>query len=179
MMVEVLSSVEALDPEALPLPDPKSVAHSGSPTSRFPVEWRPIPGTMYEASCLGMVRNAKSKRILTPSADRDGYLCVTLQQDGRQRFAYVHRLVLLAFAGPPPSPQHQGSHRDGSRQHNAAWNLRWATPKQNCADRTLHKTVRALHANHATASRRSRIRMPVRSYPGFGDARRHAAYSHR
>jgi hypothetical protein len=51
-------------------------------------------------------------------------------------------LVLLAFKGHPPTPQHQAAHADGCRQHNDIWNLRWATPQENAADRRRHNVIR-------------------------------------
>ncbi len=124
---------------------------STAPVSRFRVAWMPIPESAYEANTLGMIRNARTKRPLTPFSDRDGYLLVQILQAGRQGLHYVHRLVLLAFAGGPPTPRHQAAHADGCRQHNAVWNLRWATPRENAADRRRHRAIRK-----ATVSARRR-----------------------
>jgi hypothetical protein len=41
--------------------------------------------------------------------------------------AQVHRLVLLAFVGEPPSPKHDGYHVDGDVSNNRLENLRWGT----------------------------------------------------
>lgn len=50
--------------------------------------------------------------------------------------------MLEAFVGPPPSPIHQAAHNDGNPHNDILSNLRWATPKENCADRVLHGTLR-------------------------------------
>jgi hypothetical protein len=52
----------------------------------------------------------------------------------------VHHLVLEAFVGPRPAG-HEAAHGDGDKTNNALANLRWATPKENAADRYRHGTV--------------------------------------
>jgi hypothetical protein len=53
----------------------------------------------------------------------------------------VHQLVLEAFVGPKPSPKHQGAHWDGDLENNFVSNLRWATAKENIADKVRHGRV--------------------------------------
>jgi hypothetical protein len=113
-----------------------------APVSRFPVLWAQIPDSNYEASNIGMIRHVRTKRVLVPWPDRDGYLIVNIRLQGRLRGHFVHRLVLLAFTGEPPTARHQAAHGDGCRQHNALWNLRWATPKENAADKRRHTAMR-------------------------------------
>lgn len=71
-----------------------------------------------------------------------GYLHCSL--NGGKGDLSVHRAVAIAFLGAPPTEGHQVAHKDGNRQNNAASNLRWATPRENCADRLIHgaKTVK-------------------------------------
>jgi len=52
----------------------------------------------------------------------------------------VHRLVLLAFKGPPPRSGMEGAHNNGVPGDNRLENLRWDTPKGNAADRVIHGT---------------------------------------
>lgn len=59
----------------------------------------------------------------------------------------VHSLVCTAFHGPRPSPKHQVAHKDGDKTNNAAVNLRWATAKENIADKILHGTMAHSEAN--------------------------------
>lgn len=49
----------------------------------------------------------------------------------------VHRLVLLAFCGPPTLGS-DVRHLDGSRNNNRVDNLAWGTPLQNSADCIAH-----------------------------------------
>jgi hypothetical protein len=75
--------------------------------------------------------------VLKPGRTARGYLVVAL---GHRGTIYVHHLVLLAFVGPRPAGR-QAAHGDGHRTNNLLSNLRWATPKENTADRYRHGTV--------------------------------------
>jgi hypothetical protein len=116
--------------------------------------WRPIPGhSGYEVSDLGRVRSIDRAvikmtrgrpvphrlkgRVLKPGTTGRGYLMVVLGHGGA---TYVHHLVLQAFVGPRPDG-HEAAHGDGNRTNNRLVNLRWATPKENAADRYRHGTV--------------------------------------
>lgn len=56
---------------------------------------------------------------------------------GKQLLIPVHRLILEAFCGPCPKGYH-GCHWDGNGLNNSLPNIRWDTPKSNCADRARH-----------------------------------------
>lgn len=84
-----------------------------------------------------------SGKILRGRPDRDGYLYVAVQRDGRPRKqdrTAVHTLVCLAFHGPKPTTAHQVAHRNGVPDDNRPENLRWATSAENHADRKGHGT---------------------------------------
>jgi len=117
-------------------------------SSTIPIEeWRPVEGWPYEVSSLGRVRRTKGGRGTRKNRDigslckKGSYVSVALQNDLVIRRAFVHRLVCEAFHGPAPSPQHQVAHADGNGTNNAASNLRWATSKENHADRFRHGTA--------------------------------------
>lgn len=107
------------------------------PADFTPVEeWRPIPGyeEFYEVSNLGRVRSLRIRskvrlvpKVLSPGRSREGYRTVTLRGWGTG----VHRLVLLAFVGPPPSPEYQAAHQDHDPGNNRLDNLKWMTPLAN------------------------------------------------
>ncbi len=74
-------------------------------------------------------------RLKTALASRDKRQMVRLCPD--KKSYYVHRLVLLAFAGPCPEGM-EGCHNDGNRLNNVPGNLRWDTRKSNVADTRRH-----------------------------------------
>ena len=108
-------------------------------------EWRPIPEwPEYEVSNDGQVRRvapgqgAIVGRILKPSGRR--YVTINLSREGGFKAFNVHRLVLLAFIGPPPTAQHECAHEDGNKRNNKQCNLSWKTPTENRADTARHGT---------------------------------------
>lgn len=66
-----------------------------------------------------------------------GYSQVCLRRKGSRTVHthYVHALVLTAFIGPRPTPEHEGCHWNAVRTDNRLWNLRWGTPFENAADK--------------------------------------------
>ena len=122
--------------------------------------WRTVPDTNgeYEVSDKGRVRSVARERyqksqhgspmtrnlkpkLLKPSNNGSGYLSVQICCDGRQGRRYVHRMVLEAFVGPPPSGEHECAHWNGDRSDNRLENLRWATPRENKDDARRHGTL--------------------------------------
>lgn len=113
-------------------------------------EWRPLPGEegRYEVSNLGRVRSwvKQGGRV----RDEPFYLKEHIRKTGHGEYAIggssgkkvmTGRAVLLAFAGPPPTDQHQAAHNDGNPRNNAITNLRWATPEENMRDKYGHGTM--------------------------------------
>ncbi len=91
--------------------------------------WLPVPGEDgYEVSTLGRVRSFRRRghahlrdatpRILKPGNNGNGYLRVGFGR--KSPMAYVHQVVMEAFAGPCP-PGKEVRHLDGNRANN-----RWA-----------------------------------------------------
>ena len=58
------------------------------------------------------------------------YATVSYMDGGKQRHAYVHRLVAAAFV-PNPNSYPQVNHKDGNTRNNCAGNLEWCTPGMN------------------------------------------------
>lgn len=101
--------------------------------------WRPVPGYegLYEVSNQGRVRsfhksikNPEIPRILAPGNVR-GYRQIVLRKDGKNASGLVHRLVAMAFIGPPPTPDHQINHKDFDKSNNVPENLEWVTSAEN------------------------------------------------
>ncbi|WP_238908124.1 NUMOD4 domain-containing protein [Achromobacter ruhlandii] len=115
--------------------------------------WKPVPGYagLYEVSDRGNVRSlARSRhtvqglqrwhgRMLRRFTDNTGYWYVNLSNGRAAKKTAVHRIVLLAFVGPPPDG-YQACHGDGDRKNACLANLRWDSPVSNAADRVLHGT---------------------------------------
>jgi hypothetical protein len=53
---------------------------------------------------------------------------------------YLQDVILWAFAGPRPTPAHEGAHLNGNRWDNRYTNLAWKTQGQNNEDRTVHRS---------------------------------------
>lgn len=70
---------------------------------------------------------------------KNGYPAVGLKSEGLLEKLYIHRLVCEAFNGPCPLG-HEVAHNDGNRLNSHANNLRWATRKENMADKRYHGT---------------------------------------
>lgn len=112
--------------------------------------WRPVAlhgyDLVYEVSDLGKVRRVspgQGTRMgeVKSHIGKNGYRYVTLCAGGQARKFTVHSLVCTAFHGPAPSPAHEVAHANGNRADPRLSNLRWATRKENSADRRLHGTM--------------------------------------
>ena len=119
----------------------------------IPEVWTPVVGfTGYEVSDLGGVRTYRPRngmgelleipRLLTPrTSTGKKYLRVTLTNaEGKQVDRKVHLLVLEAFRGPRPTPEHDACHGPTGATDNRLLNLRWDTKQENAKDRIDHGT---------------------------------------
>lgn len=68
-----------------------------------------------------------------------GHKQVKLSRAGITVPGKLHRLVLIAFAGPPPAGC-EVLHIDGNPGNNNRNNLRWGTRSENVRDRVRHGT---------------------------------------
>jgi len=87
--------------------------------------WEPVPGTSYEASNLGRLRNPKTGNFVGTCLLKNGYLSLPGMLS--------HRAILAAFDGPQP-PRVVGRHLDNDRSNNTLPNLAWGTRAENAAD---------------------------------------------
>lgn len=127
------------------------------------IEWRVIEEfPLYEISNTGTLRSWKKKERAWRNPDaspgrRDtpvelsgtqtakGYTAFTLRgEDGKPTRRLCHRLVALAFLGPPPTLNHTDvAHNDGNPGNNKVENLRWATHRDNQLDMFKHGTTKS------------------------------------
>lgn len=93
-------------------------------------KWIPLPGwSAYEVSARGDVRRV-GREPMRGHRTADGYILVTLSQDGRQTTQGVHRCIAKAFLGVPVTPM-AAHHRNGIRDDNRVENLEWLTHADN------------------------------------------------
>lgn len=98
--------------------------------------WKPIlENNNYEISTKGIVRNIHTKQIMKIRLQQ-GYQLVSLMNPKCNRL--VHVLVANAFI-PNPDKKSSVDHIDRNRENNCIENLRWATMKEQCANRILKK----------------------------------------
>ena len=91
--------------------------------------FKPIPGYPgYKASQLGRIKGP-SEKILSQRVDPRGYLRI-----GDRQCPTVHKMILLAWRGPPP-PDHECCHGPQGQLCNELANLRWGTKSENAQDR--------------------------------------------
>src|SRR4051812_44190175 len=115
--------------------------------------WRLLPDAegRYEVSDQGRIRSlvggcrsgtVRRKRplLMTPYRSGDGYLLINLKLSAGYRCHGMGELVLRAFVGPRPAPHYQAAHGNGRGRDNRVENMRWATPKENDADKDIHGT---------------------------------------
>lgn len=116
------------------------------------IEWRAIPNYEghYEVSDTGLIRSLDRVvkrgsdfrrapgRVLRQSLRADGHLQVALHLDGQHITCKVHRAVLTAFVGPPPSEASASCHVDGNPINNNVTNLYWGDRSTNAADMVRH-----------------------------------------
>src|SRR4051794_9102051 len=129
--------------------------YDANTTTDAQIIWKQIPAyPRYEVSNIGKVRRvATSKRTrpyqtLNAWHDPDGYLQVSLYQDGRRYTRLVHHLVLFAHVCPRPSLDHCCDHINAVRDDNRVENLRWVTTAENII--FMHDRRRRLNAVHGT-----------------------------
>lgn len=108
-------------------------------------EWREmvIPSTMEtvpgrQVSSHGRLR-LLSGRVSSGWPQNHGYRSTSYYVSRQIRVELVHRLVVAAFLGKPPSSSHtQVNHKDGNRHNNALQNLEYVTPAENAACRSAN-----------------------------------------
>lgn len=102
-------------------------------------EWRAVPTHAgYFVSEDGRILGPRG-RVLRPMRQPiSGHLYIlTYKRSPRKLF--VHRAVLMAFAGMP-APGQEGRHLDGDPQNNTISNLAWGTRQENVNDKQRHGT---------------------------------------
>ncbi len=135
-------------------------------------EWRVVEGfPHYQVSNKGNARrfipsnSGKVGKNLIPQMTW-GYKHVTLCRGPGTKPVRLklHRLVCAAFNGPSPSSQHQVAHNNGDKLDCSAVNVRWATSKENHADRYIHGSVPLGERHHGTVLTEKQV-IEIRNAP--------------
>ena len=101
--------------------------------------WLPVVGWegIYEVSDHGNVRRVLQGRgtrgpnfVLSPGAEKGGYLHVTLYKDRKATIRKVHVLVMESFVGRRKRGL-EINHKDGNPSNNRLNNLEYCTPSEN------------------------------------------------
>ncbi len=93
-------------------------------------EWRScvLSGGVLEVSDAGRVRGSVDK-VIRCQRQKNGYMRVSSQREGKRVALPVHRMVLSAFCGSERAMD--VDHINRNRSDNRLENLRWATQSQN------------------------------------------------
>lgn len=116
------------------------------------VIWKPVVGFegVYEVSNLGIIKGIArksfnpgsgsyiniSQQYLRPKMDKDCYLDVALNANGKSTTKRIHRIVAEAFI-PNPDMLPLVDHKNGVRWDNRVDNLRWSNQSDNIKDAFL------------------------------------------
>ena len=96
-----------------------------------PVSGLKVPGQM--VSSFGRIKSQKGL-VSWGCLEKSGYYRMGITLNSDKRVELVHRLVALAFLGPPPSQHHMYvNHKDLDKGNNAAENLEYVTRSENMA----------------------------------------------
>lgn len=79
-----------------------------------------------------------------------GYQSISMCHENKKVTSNVHRLVCMAFHGPPPNKTSQTRHLDGDPSNNVPSNLQWGTQEENWQDREAHGRGTSGERHHAS-----------------------------
>jgi hypothetical protein len=107
--------------------------------------WLPIVGfeSLYEVSSDGEIKSlpkkyvrsngipdSKKEMVLSLIDNGNGYKCVTLCGNGKNKRVYIHQIVATAFI-PNPENYSEVNHKDGDKSNNCVSNLEWSNRSLN------------------------------------------------
>ena len=94
--------------------------------------FRQIEDTTYYVNKEGVIINKKTHRVISGSADKDGYIRFRLYYpDGSVRTTSIHRAVLETFNPVENMELLEINHIDGNKSNNNIENLEWVTHSRN------------------------------------------------
>lgn len=103
------------------------------------LKFKDVPGTYYQVSNYGDLKNTITGKLLTPMFNkRTGYLHYQYRKNTKIIWKYVHRLIWEVFKGEIPEGEEM-DHIDNDRQNNYLGNLRCINIKENRSSRAKNK----------------------------------------
>lgn len=78
----------------------------------------------------GVVTNTKTGNVKSIWISKIGYACVDIQENGKAKKHYLHRLLAQHFI-PNPENKPEVNHIDGNKQNYSLSNLEWVTSSEN------------------------------------------------
>ena len=152
------------------------------------IEWRIVPGFPdYEVSNSALIRritrpqcavskNIKVPYLLNPSNGKRGYKVLRLTAGNqRRKFLGVHRILALAFLGPPPTKKHHAAHRNDIPDDNRLENIYWATNDENAKDRVRNGGYSKGERVHNSKLKEQAVRSIRETYAKGGTSQRELA----
>lgn len=131
----------------------------------------------YEVSNLGNVRNKKTKRVLKPTKNNNGYLCVSLYRSGIKKNHYIHRLVAEAYLDNLNN-YNEVSHLDETRDNNCVNNLAWVSYSENRNMPKYKERMSKANTNNPKTSRPVRCLETKALYASVREAERQTGIVH-
>lgn len=93
----------------------------------------------------------------------NGYWMIHMKNKyGKRVYKTLHRMLAKAFI-PNPENKNEIAHNDGNRANVCLTNLRWATRKENHADKIQHGTAMIGEKNHRTKLTAEQV-LEIRKY---------------
>jgi hypothetical protein len=85
---------------------------------------------LYKISENGDIFSCRTNKIMKPYLHKSGYMIIKLENLGRRKNYYIHRLVALTYI-PTKDKSLDINHKDNNTLNNHVSNLEWVTRKEN------------------------------------------------
>jgi hypothetical protein len=96
-----------------------------------PTLWTDVPGFPgYGANERGFVVNQISKRVIANTTYKNGYVYVSMRENGEFKNKRLNRIIAITFHPNPDSLPHV-NHEDGVKANNHEANLKWSSVSDN------------------------------------------------